>query len=214
MKVVAKLFRGKFLDLFRRAADEREIGFYGTLQQFETDPKAFRRLIDTLYKTEWVVYAKAPFAGPKAVLKYLGRYTHRIAISNSRITELSEDTLSFKWKDYADNNRQKVMTLSHGEFIRRFLLHVLPTGFVRIRYFGFMGQAVKKEKLQQCRELLGVPPPEPETEDIEDNAGEAVVRELWSEERYRCPICKKGLLVPYREIPRPHQRNIELAAVA
>jgi hypothetical protein len=214
VKVLSKLFRGKFLDLFKRAVENKEILFHGTLQQYETDPKSFRRLIDTLYKTGWVVYAKAPFAGPEAVLKYLGRYTHRIAISNSRIEELNDETVSFKWKDYADNDRVKVMTLSHGEFIRRFLLHVLPTGFVKIRYFGFLGQAVKKEKLQQCRMLLGVTPPEPETEEIDNNEEEMVVKELWSEERHRCPLCKKGRLVPYREIPRPHQRNVELAAVA
>ncbi len=128
VKVVSRLFRGKFLDLFKQAIDNREILFHGSLQQYETDPKSFRRLIDTLYKTGWVVYAKAPFAGPQAVLKYLGRYTHRIAISNSRIEELNDETVSFKWKDYADNDRVKVMTLSHVEFIRRFLLHVLPTG--------------------------------------------------------------------------------------
>lgn len=214
VKVVAKLFRGKFLDMFRRAVDDQKIGFHGTLQQFETDPKAFRRLIDTLYKTEWVVYAKPPFAGPKAVLKYLGRYTHRIAISNNRLTQLTEQTVSFTWKDYADNNRRKVMTLTHGEFIRRFLLHVLPTGFVRIRYFGFLGQAVKKEKLQRCRTLLGEKPIEPEAENTDNNEGEEVIKELWREECHRCPLCKKGRLVPYRQIPRPHQRNIEMAAVA
>jgi hypothetical protein len=212
--VVSRLFRGKFLDMFRRAVDEGEIGFHGTLQQFETDPKSFRRLIDTLYKTDWVVYAKPPFAGPKAVLKYLGRYTHRIAISNNRLTQLTEQTVSFTWKDYADKNRKKVMTLTHGEFIRRFLLHVLPTGFVRIRYFGFLGQAVKKEKLQRCRTLLGEKPIEPEPENSDNNEGEEVIKELWSEERFRCPACKKGRLVPYRRIPRSHQRNIEMAAVA
>jgi hypothetical protein len=216
VKVVARLFRGKFLDLFRRAVDEREIGFHGTLQGFETDPKAFRRLIDTLYKTEWVVYAKPPFAGPVAVLKYLGRYTHRIAISNNRLTELAEKTVSFKWKDYADNNRRKVMTLSHGEFIRRFLLHVLPTGFVRIRYFGFMGQAVKNEKLQVCRMLLGVLFSEPvEEEDIAGTDEGTIIKEIPEKEyRWRCPICKKGHLIPCREIPRPQQRNPERAAVA
>jgi len=214
VKVVSRLFRGKFLDLFRKAVENREILFHGSLQPFEADPKPFRRLIDSLYKTEWVVYAKAPFAGPEAVLKYLGRYTHRIAISNSRITGLTEQTVSFKWKDYADNNREKVMTLSHDEFIRRFLLHVLPTGFVRIRYYGFLGQAVKKEKLQQCRELLGVLQPEPETEIIVITEGEMAAEELWSEERHRCPLCKKGRLVPYRELPRPHWRNMERAAVA
>jgi len=218
VKVVSKLFRGKFLDLFSRAVDGHEILFHGTLRQYETNPKTFRQLIDLLYKTEWVVYAKAPFAGPKAVLKYLGRYTHRIAISNSRITELSEQTVSFKWKNYADNDREKVMTLSHGEFIRRFLLHVLPTGFVRIRYFGFLGQAIKKERLQHCRELLGVLPPEPQEEEEEGNtttADEESIEEIPEKKlRWKCPICKTGYLTPYREIPRPHQRNVELAAVA
>ena len=213
VKVVAKLFRGKFLDLFRKAVGERKIDFHGTLHRFESDTKTFRRFIDTLYKTEWVVYAKPPFAGPKAVLKYLGRYTHRIAISNNRLTELSKETVSFKWKDYADNNRQKVMTLSHGEFIRRFLLHALPTGFVRIRYFGFLGQAVKKEKLQQCRMLLGMP--QPEEEELIENREREIVEVAAIKETLRlCPLCKKGHLVPRREIPRPYQRNIELAAVA
>jgi hypothetical protein len=99
-------------------------------QSFGKEPSSFGNLLDSLYKTGWVVYSKPPFAGPKAVLKYLGRYTHRIAISNSRIEELTDEAVSFKWKDYADNNRQKVMRLSQVEFIRRFLLHVLPTGFV------------------------------------------------------------------------------------
>ena len=106
------------------------------------------------------------------------------------------------------------MTLSHGEFIRRFLLHVLPTGFVRIRYFGFMGQAVKSGKLQLCRMLLGALPPEPEESDIADNDGEAIMEVMPENGRwFRCPLCKNGHLVPYREIPRPYHRNVELAAV-
>ena len=212
VKVVSKLFRGKFLDLFRMAIENREIFLHGTLQQFKHDGKTLNRLLDALYKTEWVVYAKPPFAGPEAVLKYLGRYTHRIAISNSRIMELTDETVSFRWKDYADNNREKVMTLSPKEFIRRFLLHVLPTGFVRIRYFGFLGQAVKKEKLRRCRELLGVLQPQPEEE---IPAGNIIIEEIPEKgHRWYCPMCRKGYLTPYREIPRPHQRNIELAAVA
>ena len=215
VKVVAKLFRGKFLDLFRKAVETRDILFHGSLQKYGEDPKAFRRLIDSLYKAQWVVYSKPPFAGPKAVLKYLGRYTHRIAISNSRITGLSEQTVSFKWKDYADNNKEKVMILSHDEFIRRFLLHVLPNGFVRIRYFGFLGQAVKKEKLRQCRELLGMSQHEPQEQGTANNHGDPLIKELPEKEyRWFCPICKKGHLVSYREIPRPHHRNMELAAVA
>lgn len=217
VKVVSQLFRGKFLDLFRKAVDNKEILFHGTLQQYEANPKAYRRLVDSLYKTEWVVYTKAPFGGPETVLKYLGRYTHRIAFSNSRITELTEETVSFKWKDYADNDRVKVMSLSHGEFIRRFLLHVLPTGFVRIRYFGFLGQAVKKERLQLCRELLGVLPL-PGTikkEDTTDTNVETRIEEIPDKKvRWQCPICKTGHLILYREILRSHQRNVELAAVA
>ena len=215
VKVVARLFRGKFLALFRQAVDSAEIHFHGALHSFKTGVSSMRQLIDRLYKTEWVVYAKPPFAGPKAVLKYLGRYTHRIAIANSRITALTDTTVSFRWKDYADNNRQKVMTLSHSEFIRRFLLHVLPKGFVRIRYFGFLGQAVKKEKLQLCRYLLGESSPEPQTENKLSDKDEMTPEVLPDTRRkWYCPVCKKGLLVIYREIPRAHQRRVERAAVA
>jgi hypothetical protein len=237
VKVVSRLFRGKFLALFRSAVDNGDILFHGNLQAFETDPKSFRLLVDSLYKTEWVVYAKAPlslpffkraessaphcfyntaFAGPEAVLKYLGRYTHRIAISNNRLTDLTEEAVSFKWKDYADNNRPKVMTLSHCEFLRRFLLHALPTGFVRIRYFGFLGQAVKKEKLQLCRTLLGVKAPEPDEEKAGDTRNNDDGTDDCSANKHRwlCPLCKKGVLIPTLEIPRSPQRNVELAAVA
>jgi hypothetical protein len=216
VKVVSRLFRGKFLALFREAVDNGDILFHGNLSTFETDPKSLRQLIDSLYKTEWVVYAKAPFAGPEAVLKYLGRYTHRIAISNNRLTELAGETVSFKWKDYADNNRQKVMTLSHCEFLRRFLLHVLPTGFVRIRYYGFLGQAVKKEKLQLCRTLLGVKAPEPEEKVAvaPPNNGNGTTDSSVSRYRWLCPLCRKGVLIPTLEIPRAPQRSVELAVVA
>jgi len=215
VKVVSRLFRGKFLHLFKNAVENREILFHGTLQTFETDPKSFRQLVDSLYKTDWVVYAKAPFAGPEAVLKYLGRYTHRIAISNNRLTDLTEKTVSFKWKDYNDNNRQKVMTLSHGEFLRRFLLHALPTGFVRIRYFGFLGQAVKKEKLQLCRMLLGVKASEPEEKvAVATRSNNGTNDSSVTKHRWLCPLCRMGFLVPILEIPRCHQRNVELAAVA
>ena len=215
VKVVSRLFRGKFLALFRDAVDNGDILFHGNLATFDTDPKSFRMLIDSLYKTEWVVYAKAPFAGPEAVLKYLGRYTHRIAVSNNRLTELTKETVSFKWKDYADNNRQKVMKLSHCEFIRRFLLHALPTGFVRIRYYGLLGQAVKKEKLQLCRMLLGVKAPEPEDGDTADtgNSGEKNNDRANNKHRWLCPVCRMGVLVPTLAISRSHQRKMEFAVV-
>lgn len=215
VRVVSRLFRGKFLDLFNDAVKKGDIEFHGTLQPFEKESSSFGKLLDSLYKTEWVVYSKPPFAGPKAVLKYLGRYTHRIAISNSRIEDLDDETVSFKWKDYADDNRQKVMKLSHVEFIRRFLLHVLPTGFVRIRYFGFLGQAVKKERLQRCMEILGVLPQQQDETSVNHNEPDGIDDTLVENlHKWCCPICHKGQLVPYLEIPRPYHRNIERQAVA
>jgi hypothetical protein len=205
-KVMSSLFRGKFLDLFKTAVSGKEILFHGALGAFQ-NPPAFGELLDSLYKTNWVVYAKPPFAGPKAVLKYLGRYTHRIAIANSRIVELTATHVSFKWKDYADANKQKIMTLTHAEFIRRFLLHVVPSGFVRIRYYGFLSQAVKKEKLSQCMKLLGVKPLEPLSDDIDKQSWDLLLKELLGEDPLRCPLCCKGRLVPHREIPRPERKE-------
>jgi hypothetical protein len=128
-----------------------------------TDPKAFARWLAPQRKIEWVVYAKRPFAGPEAVLAYLSRYTHRVAIANSRLVAMDERGVTFKWKDYRDTSnpdkpRHKTMTLSADEFIRRFLLHVLPGGFHRIRHFGLIANNGRKEKLALARELLNVVP--------------------------------------------------------
>jgi hypothetical protein len=135
---------------------------------------------------EWVVYAKPPFNGPENVLGYLGRYTHRVAITNHRIIGVENGKVSFLWKDYADGNKQKVMTLDASEFIRRFLLHVLPDGFVKIRHFGFLSNRRRKECLETCRMLLGMKKPEP------------VLAETWQESLLRitgidvtrCPLCE------------------------
>jgi hypothetical protein len=206
VKVISALFRGKFLDLFKAAVSNREILFHGVLEVYK-DPREFSSLLDSLYESDWVVYAKPPFAGPKAVLKYLGRYTHRIAIANSRLVELTDTHVTFKWKDYAHENKPKVMTLTHVEFIRRFMLHVVPHGFVRIRYFGFLSQAVKKEKLTQCMKLLGVKPLEPLSEDIDKRAWNLLLKELRGEDPLKCPLCNKGRLASYREIPRPKRKE-------
>jgi hypothetical protein len=121
------------------------------------DPVAFRSYLDPARRVNWVVYAKPPFAGAEQVLEYVGRYTHRVAIANNRIVDIEDDKVRFfRWKDYRNENRQKVMTLDAGEFIRRFLVHVLPEGFQRIRYYGFMGNRYRKQKLARCRELLGM----------------------------------------------------------
>jgi len=138
-------------------------------------------------KLEWVVHVKPPFGGPRRVLKYLARYTHRVAISNHRLRSLENGSVSFDWKDYADHSRTKIMTLDAVEFIRRFLLHVLPSGLVRIRHFGFLANRVRKQKLILCRALLAAsaaPIPidcEPSTTIVEDP--------------HCCPICKLGRLV-------------------
>ena len=110
------------------------------------------------WNADWVVYAKRPFAGPEQVLDYVGRYTHRVAISNNRLVSMDNGKVRFRWKDYRDDNRQKTMTLSAEEFIRRFLIHVLPDGFHRIRYFGFLSNCHRAQKLALCRELLGMAP--------------------------------------------------------
>lgn len=212
VKVMSALFRGKFLDLFKTAVRNGEIRFHGILEEYKNTGE-FSALLDSLYESCWVVYAKPPFAGPEAVLKYLGRYTHRIAIANSRLVELTDTHVSFTWKDYTDGNSQKVMTLTHAEFIRRFLLHAVPHRFVRIRYYGFLSQAAKKEKLARCMELLGRKILEPLDGDIDKKAWKLLLRELCGIDPWKCPLCTKGRLVPHREIPRSMRKGyVSLAA--
>jgi len=137
VRVLSRLFRRLFLEKLAAAFEAGKLGFFGTLAGL-ADPAMFARLMATLRRREWVVYAKRPFASPEAVLAYLGRYTHRVAIANSRLVALAGDQVSFRWRDYRHHNRNKVMTLAAEEFIRRFLLHALPDGFHRIRHYGFL----------------------------------------------------------------------------
>jgi Putative transposase len=138
--VLSRLFRRLFLEGLQRVFDAGELRFFSSSERLH-DPVAFRRYLDPARQVNWVVYAKPPFAGAEQVLEYVGRYTHRVAIANNRIVDIEEGKVRFRWKDYRDANRQKVMTLDAGEFIRRFLVHVLPEGFQRIRYYGFMATA-------------------------------------------------------------------------
>ena len=209
VRVVSRLFRGKFVALFRKAVHNGEILFHGTLSTYENGGCSYGSFVDSLYKKEWVVYLKPPFAGPEAVIKYLGRYTHRIAIANSRITNADRRTVSFTWKDYSDGNKHKTMTLSRHEFIRRFLLHVLPKSFVRIRYFGFLGQAVKKEKLQKCRLLTGRVKEKQTRETSQEKESATVVT---FSKRWCCPQCGKGVLVRHRKIPHCYHPSQQRAA--
>jgi Putative transposase len=160
VRVLSRRFRTLFLERLRAAFAAGELRFSGALATL-TGPVAFAERLDALRGIEWVVYAKCPFAGPEQVLAYLGRYTHRVAIANSRITELLEDDVSFTWKDYRHHGKTKVMTLAADEFMRRFLLHAIPDGFHRIRHVGFLANGHRTAKLALCRALLAAPKPEP-----------------------------------------------------
>lgn len=153
VKVLAKLFRGKFVTALDRAYRDDELDLAGSTAEL-SDPAAWRRFKDGLYKKDWVVYAKAPFGGPEHVFRYLGHYTHRIAISNHRIVSFANGKVTFAWKDYADGCKKKRMTLDAIEFLRRFLLHVLPCGFVRIRHYGLCASKNVNGKLETARRLL------------------------------------------------------------
>jgi hypothetical protein len=170
VRVLSRLFRRRFLEALTAAHDAGELQFFGEHTEL-ADPASFRRWLAPLRSTEWVVYAKRPLAGPKQVLAYLSRYTHRVAISNSRLTAFDGRDVTFRWKDYRAKGRTKykTMTLAAGEFIRRFLLHVLPTGFHRIRHYGLLANAGRKDNLALARALLNVPAPTPEADPPPDS---------------------------------------------
>jgi hypothetical protein len=155
VRVLSRLFRRLFLEKLRAAFAAGELRFFGALARL-ADAPAFAQCLAELRRVEWVVYGKRPFAGPAAVLAYLGRYTHRVAIANSRLVTLAGDQVSFRWRDYRHHNKSKVMTLAADEFIRRFLLHALPDGFHRIRHYGFPANRGRADKLALCRQLLAV----------------------------------------------------------
>jgi hypothetical protein len=190
VRVLSRLFRRLFLKSLQKASESGKLNFFSSLEALR-DLKAFLRYLAPVRKKEWVVYAKPPFAGPQQVLDYVGRYTHRVAISNDRILDIEDREVRFRWKDYRDHNRQKTITLTADEFIRRFLLHVLPDGFQRIRYFGFLGNRYRKQKLALCRQLLGMPEngvPACETStDYRDLYENLTGSSLWE-----CPVCHQG----------------------
>ncbi|VWX50640.1 hypothetical protein NOVOSPHI9U_30052 [Novosphingobium sp. 9U] len=170
VRVLGKLFRRLFLTGLLALHQAGRIAFYGSLEHL-ADRRAFLRHLSPVRKKSWVVYAKPPFAGPEAVLAYLSRYTHRVAISNSRLVGIDDDGVTFRYKDYRRNGAdcQQTMTLSADEFIRRFLLHVLPKGFHRIRHYGLLASSARKTSLARARQLLGIASPPPDTpEDLPD----------------------------------------------
>ena len=201
VRVLSRFFRRRFLQLLGQAFERGELEFFSALESLR-DRKAFLRYLEPLREKEWIVYAKAPFAGPEQVLEYVGRYTHRVAISNNRLLDIENGHVTFRWRDYRDGDAQKTMTLAAGEFIRRFLLHVLPPGFHRIRYYGLLGNRHRQEKLEQCRRLLDMSlatPTEP------DAAAPADYRDryeaLTGQSLHHCPICRRGRMIPIEQLP-------------
>jgi hypothetical protein len=181
IEVLGRRFRNVFLSYLRKAFEKGKLRFHGEMAGL-AQPAAFEALCRQARRIRWVVFVKPPFGGPEQVLKYLARYTHRVAISNRRLLSMEDGRVRFAYKDYADGNQSKVMTLEATEFIRRFLLHILPSGFVRIRQFGFLANRARGKKLALCRALLGVVPPQ---------SGRMVEQQ----DCKRCPACKIGRLV-------------------
>src|SRR5215470_15671968 len=155
VRVLSRLFRAKFVAYLKAAFRDGKLGFHGELKPLG-EKRNFIEWLSRVAGTEWVVYAKPPFGGPRQVLKYLARYTHRVAISNQRMISLEDGRVTFRWKNYAQGNQPATMTLLAEEFIRRFLLHVLPSGFVKVRHFGFLANRGRRDNLRLCRQLLAV----------------------------------------------------------
>jgi hypothetical protein len=188
VKVLGRLFRGKFLAGVKEAYHAGQLTLGGSVA-YLADPQVFRRWLDALYRQDWVVYAKRPFGGAQQVFRYLGRYSHRVAIANSRLLKLEDSQVSFHWKDYADDHRTKVMRLTADEFIRRFLLHVLPKRFVRIRHYGLLAGRNVSTRLARCRQLLG----EPEVEPPIQRTWLDRLREATGQDLRCCPQCQGPL---------------------
>src|SRR2546426_1128636 len=192
------VFCGKFLDLLKSAFDRNKLLFIGQTASL-ADRGAFQLLINTLRKKPWIVYAKKPFGSPVHVLDYLGRYTHRVALSNDRIVSTCNRDVTFSYRDRKNQNRKKTMTLDAHEFIRRFLLHVIPKGFVRVRHFGFLANR-SKSLLSKCRQLLDRYPTVPK---LPQRSVHEMMLELTGIDITRCPLCQKGTLVLFANLPVP-----------
>ena len=210
VRVMSRMFRGKFVAELVRAFEHDELQFHGRLDELN-HPKAWEGWLEPLRNKDWLIYAKPPFGGPEQVLKYLARYTHRVAIANQRIRAIERGRVTFTWKDYASGNRHRTMTLDSGEFLRRFLLHVLPARFTRIRYYGFLANRNRTDNVLKARSLIArkhgdqdaVPAsddePTPKTTTLNENDNEP--------ELDICPECKLGRLVVFLRVGYPPNRE-------
>ena len=183
VKVLSRVFRGKFVEALRRAYDRDELDLAGATEGLR-DPAQWHAFVDALFQTDWVVYAKPAFGGATAVLRYLGRYTHRVAISNHRLRAFDGDRVTFQWKDYAHGDQSRTMTLSAMEFLRRFIQHVLPRGFVRIRHCGYLASACRTARLALARALLAQPEPVQPDDTLDPPAA-----------HWACPRCGATMIV-------------------
>ena len=203
VKALSRVFRGKFLDYLKQEFMTGEMVFAGKTSPL-ADEKEFMQFIKMMKQKEWVVYCKKPFAGPEKVLDYIGRYTHRVALSNNRIVNVEDGKVTFTYRDRKNADVKKTMTLTAEKFIRRFLLHVLPQGFVRIRHFGFLSNRYKKKNIQKCRELIDNLPagrrgPQ-QSLDRPEKTTQELMLDLTGIDISICPCCKKGTLRMIREI--------------
>lgn len=194
--VISQVYRGKFLETLKKCYRAGKLKCVGKVESLQRKPE-FQKLLDRLYGKGWVVYAKQPFGGPKQVLDYLGRYTHRVAISNNRLVSISGGKVAFRWRDYRDGDKEKILTLDASEFIRRFLLHVLPDGLCKIRYYGFLSNRKRKHSLALCRTLLGLGVP---TETAPSHTWEDVLLKLTGIDVRQCPVCHSGMMQPYKTL--------------
>ena len=189
VRALSAVFRAKYIEALAQAYQHGELHFAGSTAPLD-DPAVFRGWLATLKDPDWVVYAKPPFAGAQQVLAYLGRYTHRVAIANHRLVSFEDGQVRLRWRDYAHGNASKTMTLSAEEFLRRFLLHTLQRGFVRIRHYGLLGNRCRHQKLARCRALLDQPAPEP----CEPESPEVMMLRLTGIDIQCCPACQQGRL--------------------
>ena len=212
VRVLSRLFRRLFIEELRRDYENGRLEFHGRLESYRK-PDVFRGLLDRCHQLQWVVYAKPPFAGPDAIVDYLARYTHRIAISNHRLVRMENAKVSFTYKDYKTGIPNKTMSLDANEFIRRFLLHVLPNGFQRIRYYGFMANCHRANKLTLCRRLLHAEQADqPPLQEPADRL--TLFQSLTGVDPFQCPRCHTGRLVRSKNLsptPAPYSPRLHRA---
>jgi hypothetical protein len=194
VRILSRVFRGKYLELLQQAWVEKGLVFPAALAALQ-DTHAWTLWRQSLRAKEWVVYAKPPFGGPEQVLKYLARYTHRVAISNARLQKMEDGQVTFRYKDYADEHQSKTLTLTVDEFLRRYVRHVLPRGFVKMRHYGLLANRCREERLTQCRSLLLVASLKALLQSLSAAAAVQPARAP------TCPQCESGRIA-VRELPR------------